>query len=713
MAKLPTFGDYPRSPRISEQASVAAPSMAGAGMVGEALQQVGGQINRFGAELLAKRVDSDNRLDASKAFTEYRTKSEAIKQKNLMEAPEDYKGYAEKTKTELTSLHEELNNSLSNGAQSYFQERTATEHANDLLAADSDEATRRAKFHTKRLEDSLMDSANYFSINPDIPKAIESRRAYLLDIQRGKEGGNLMPSDFFLLKESTNKEFTRSIVNGFINSSNENPEMLNVAQRFINGEEPGSKELIEGMTPNEKAKYQKLIDGKSKYNIDLLLSDTKDKIKGFGAIASDGQANYKHIEEAKSVEANLNNIIATSQDKKTIDEATEQKAQLHSFNVMNNSISNAKYMSANEISNFDVDKVVPSGSLEEEQFNQRVRENVKTALSQRLSKMASDGNQYVKDELRINDPIKNYEMQVKLGIPARAVSKTDSRMYGNMFLAASDSTAKQQVLEKMNRELGPLANSAIQDMVNDKTLPDTYFHINNVDNPETQKSLLAVRDLQKKGAFSETARLGKPDTLSDFRTETYSQFKPYESAFDNMDGGIDLVKSQNIREDISLLAVQYSDERGLNKVEAVKQATEDVIGKNYVHVQATTGNVIIPKKAIEDSNAQANTKIVMDNPRMLFDGQDINQFKNAKFEDEKQFNLALTKSVFVSDGANGMYLTIPMPSGEFKALKYKDGSPVYVPFNKISWIASGIKQKMKTKVLPISELNIQEQKRVR
>lgn len=246
MPILPTESINTNAPNLGQ-----GPSIARAGLVGQAIAGAGQQVQNFGAELAAKRKQAEIRSYVSSNRSEF----ERYKADKLVELESKYTG-------DPTGLAAEMNEALNDfgiqslerapndDAKALWEEDFASLSSNTGTYAFNLENEKRGKYQVGLIDENIYKDQQHLSQNPDPTRAVD----FLNNNLEAVNSGIGLWFDETSAKEKnrkTGESITTSLMEGF-----ETKKQYQAAMNILDNKNPNSKIILSNMSGEDIAKYK-------------------------------------------------------------------------------------------------------------------------------------------------------------------------------------------------------------------------------------------------------------------------------------------------------------------------------------------------------------------------------------------------------------------------------------------------------------------------
>lgn len=258
MAKLPLLSD--QASISTDVPQMPTRSIESAGMVEKASAQTFGIISNISSTLAAKRFESQVKNDVNVA--ENRIKKAIIEDQKTLDmkyAETDHVGYTD----EAVSLFKEKKEALLSEAGSSKAREILNRNFNDMetsvfASSNAKENMRRSKFYRDKDISMIGEDANFIYKNPNPSTAADFITSTLKRID--SNASLYYPDQKDSLKRQTKKKLAESFYGGLTTKNNRGT--LETALTILNGNDPSSSIINDGMSEQAKQAYRINIENK-------------------------------------------------------------------------------------------------------------------------------------------------------------------------------------------------------------------------------------------------------------------------------------------------------------------------------------------------------------------------------------------------------------------------------------------------------------------
>jgi hypothetical protein len=578
------------------------PSLARAGQVWDAVASVGGQMEKFGAELAYKRKQAETSSYVNTSANDFKRFMSEKETELQSQFTGDPTGYSAALKEQADSWHQErLDSAPNSDAKAAWEQHYVDSSTTAGLRASAWENTTKAKYQVGLIDDSVRKDQQHLAQKPDPTKAAEFITNTAKMVNDGK-GIWYDGNEARLRLQKYGADTATALFQGL-----EAEKQYSTGLDIINGKHPNSKILLESMDPkdiaNIKERFPKLQQAENEFSKSMFMQTAGDY-----SLA---------LQEGKKVDPS---VISGLQDKSKSLKPEERAVFLDNLNhdvqyngVLQNiktlPLEDAKKLLGTTPQYAEGDLFNYKGRTEKaERFKKMAAEIYDKRLNnapqfyaendrniQNLSNMAKD----VENPQGLNEYTKNIVAKQsvdKVGNP-KVFSPDLSETYAKMIKSPNPEMAEkayQAMRQGMQVGETNYARHAISDMVRLGHLTPDYAMALSLEDPQSRKSALA--NLGKSKEIDEQyTNFKKSNDIkeSEFGVLDDSRVNAFKSAIQSISKDNNNVSTLNGFD--SLLTLEYKTGRiaGKSEKEAKKAAIDKVLNKNFDIAKAGNSQLIL------------------------------------------------------------------------------------------------------------------------
>lgn len=675
------------------------PSVAKAGQVWDAVANVGKKIENFSSELAAKRKQAEVSSyvnSSANDFERYVSEKETEFQSKYTGDPT---GYASSMNEAINDWYEQRQDSAPNDdAKSIWEEKFSSYSQNVGMRADAWENQSRVKYQVGQMDESVRKDQQHLAQKPDPTKAAQ----FLANTSQMINDGVGLWFNETEAKERLNK-YSNDTVSSLFEGMEANKQYA-AGLRLLNGKDPNSKILIEGLDPksiaNYKDRFTRLAQAENEFNKTLF----RKKV---------GDVSFQ-LQSGEKVDKDL---LRNVQAQVALLDKEEQAYVMDDLNhdlKYNEMLQNVKSLGINDataIANFSIPASdgfnIKSRVDKAEAYRKKAQEILKDRVEQAPAFYAkTDKSMEMKANMALDfrnpegmkswvDDIVSKQETDKAGADVKILTPTMSKVYGTQ-IKSNNADLANSVVESLRSSTFIGENSyfgnAVSDMIKNEDITPVQGVALYMDNANLRADLLNATKNEKTIEESFKSLSASDKTLKSVMKELpadkeVQQIMKAISAADPKGERLWITTSLN-----KAMELAYKDaiaNRGMD-VEQAKERALSVVKSNFSVAYSGRSAVLLPKQyenkrsAIED---YMDSSLSLDRLKTL-DIAPPASYQTAELvgDDPKTryLNDIAAKGQWISNNAqNGAFLAKRNSDGSFAAVRDSKGNLIEVNFGKM------------------------------